>query len=79
MPDKIKLVSNDDGVFANSGTFSEPGTDVTWIRSEYTEPRESLFDCCVCDKPIEDWYMYTCMDGGEDAHIDCVEVVSESQ
>lgn len=68
MPKKIVLVK------AGLGTYTEPGTDVVWIRDSYTEPREAEFECDACGKPITEWELWTCMDGGEAAHLDCVRV-----
>lgn len=61
----IKLTPHPDGTYRENGS-------VIWVPDSYTEPRDSLFDCCVCDKPIEDWNLWTCMDGGEAAHNACV-------
>lgn len=76
--EKIRLVEN---TADNAGTFDELDENgnrqgVTWVRDGYTEPRESLFDCAACDQPIKDWYLWTCMDDGDAAHLDCVEVVT---
>jgi hypothetical protein len=68
---KIRLVGN-----GTSGAWTEEGTDATWVRDQYTEPRETLFDCAACEEPIKDWYLYTCLDGGDAAHLDCVELVT---
>ena len=68
MASKIQLVPRGDG------TYAEPGTDVTWVEDSYTEPRETEFECVVCERPIEDWDLYTCLDGGDAAHVSCVEV-----
>lgn len=58
-----------------SGLYTEEGTDATWTPDEYTEPRDTLFDCAACGQPIEDWNLWTCLDGGDAAHQGCVEVV----
>lgn len=68
---KIKLTANGDGSYTEVGT-----DDVTWVRDSYTEPRETIFDCDVCDQPIFEWELWTCLDGGEAAHTACVEVVT---
>lgn len=70
MSEIIQLVK--DGM---AGVYTEVGTDTSWTPDEYTEPREFLFDCCACDNPIEDWALWTCLDGGEAAHKGCVKVV----
>ena len=57
---------------AGLGTYTEPGTDVVWVRDRYTEPREADFDCCECQQPITEWEFWTCLDGGEAAHEGCV-------
>lgn len=65
----IVLVHNED-----DGTFTEADTDaVIWVRDGYTEPRELLFCCVACQTLITDWFFMTCMDGGDAAHITCVE------
>lgn len=66
----IRLVR--DGI---SAVYTEEDQDVTWVSDEYTEPRDTLYDCVVCERPIEDWTLFTCLDGGEAAHNKCVEVV----
>jgi hypothetical protein len=66
MAEKITLVP------AGDGTYTEPGTDVTWVRDSYTEPREAEFECCACGQPVTGWDFWTCMDGGEAAHEYCV-------
>lgn len=47
---------------------------VIWIRDSYTEPREFLFVCADCGELIEEWELYSCLDGGDAAHTGCVEV-----
>jgi hypothetical protein len=66
--EKVKLIPQD-GI---GGAYTEYGTDVTWVRDTYTEPRDTLYDCVVCEEPIEEWNLFTCLDGGEAAHIGCV-------
>ena len=62
----IELYSNYDG------TFTEAGTEATWVRDTCTEPREAEFECAGCDLPIGDWDLWTCLDGGDAAHLSCV-------
>jgi hypothetical protein len=71
MAEKVTLIP------AGLGTYTEPGQDVVWVRDRYTEPREAEFECCVCERPIEEWEFWTCMDGGEAAHEDCVTIAAE--
>lgn len=66
MTEKIQLTEQPDG------SLTETDADVAWVRDSYTEPREHLFRCCVCETEIEDWHLMTCLDGGEAAHRDCV-------
>jgi hypothetical protein len=55
--------------------YGEVGApDVTWVLDEYTEPRGSSFDCCACGDEIEEDTLWTCLDGGEAAHRQCVEI-----
>lgn len=69
-PPTIKLYTRRDG------SVGEVGADplVTWILDTYTEPRDSLFPCEACGEDIEEWELWTCLDGGEAAHITCVEI-----
>lgn len=48
-----------------------------WVYDSYTEPREALAQCCVCGQEIGEWYLYTCLDGGEAAHLRCVRIVPD--
>lgn len=68
MTEKIKITELPDG------SLTEADADVAWVRDSYTEPREYLFECCVCEAEIEDWDLMTCLDGGEAAHRSCVEI-----
>lgn len=56
------------------GTYAEPGQDVAWVLTSYTEPREHLDDCTECGEPIGDWTLFLCMDGGEAAHVNCTAI-----
>lgn len=71
MPEKIQLIELADG------SLTEDVADVAWVRDGYTEPREFLETCVVCEQEIEDWYLMTCLDGGEAAHNSCVEITKE--
>lgn len=71
----IKLLPRENGTYAEvDGTLV---LDVAWVRDSYTEPRESLFDCSECEQPIEEWDLWTCLDGGDAAHQGCVEITSQ--
>ena len=61
----LHLHSNGDG------TYSEGDSDAAWTRTEYTEPREYLEKCVVCDQAIVDRELWLCLDGGETAHGRC--------
>jgi hypothetical protein len=52
--------------------YSEPGQDVIWVLTTYTEPRENTDDCTECGEPIEEWDLFLCLDGGETAHTRCI-------
>lgn len=52
-------------------TYTEEGGEAVWVRDEYTEPRETLFDCIACGRPVEDWFLFTCLSGGETLHYGC--------
>lgn len=71
----IKLAANGDGTYREVGhEVNDVDPHVTWVKTEYTEPREATDECTVCEKPIEDWQLWLCLDGGEAAHLSCVEV-----
>lgn len=76
----ITLTPNGDGTYAEIQTDPDGfgGQDITlevaWIRDGYTEPRDSLYDCDDCGEPIEEWELWTCLDGGEAAHLRCVTI-----
>lgn len=61
---------------AGDGTYAEDGQDVTWVLTSYTEPREALDDCADCGRPIGDWDLFLCLDGGETAHAGCVTIIT---
>ena len=69
LPEKVKLVHSEFG-------YAELDFDVTWVRDAYTYPIETLMDCCVCLKDINDDTFFTCLDGGDTAHNDCTEILS---
>lgn len=73
MADKIRLVRTGDGTYDE---LDEQGNreGVAWVRDEYTEPRDTLYECAACGLDIEDWWLWTCLDGGDTAHRSCVEV-----
>jgi hypothetical protein len=71
MTEKIQLTEQRDG------TLSEEGQDVVWVRTSYTEPREALDECCVCEEEIEEWDLLLCMDGGESAHLECADITRQ--
>lgn len=70
---KITLIASGLGLYAE---LAEDGTvnDVAWVRDRYTEPRDTEFECAACGKPITEWELWTCLDGGEAAHEDCVTI-----
>jgi len=72
MSSPIRLVKNEDA------TATEVGTDAVWVATGYTEPRENLDVCVVCDGDIEEWELWLCLDGGDCAHTGCVEMEEAS-
>lgn len=68
--EKVQLTRHEDGTL----TEGTPPNEVYWLLTTYTEPREMLSDCVVCELEIEEWDHYVCLDGGESAHPGCVEI-----
>ena len=69
----ITLIRSGLGMYAeleDNGTVN----DVAWVRDRYGEPREAEFDCASCGKPITEWELWTCLDGGDAAHEGCVTI-----
>ena len=60
-----------DGVLTEGGDDITQG-QVTWVHDSYTEPREYLLECADCATEIGEWELFTCLDGGESAHVSCV-------
>lgn len=72
-PKKITLLATGLGLYSE---LEDNGSvlDVTWVRDCYTEPRGPDFDCASCGKPITEWELWTCLDGGDTAHEGCVTI-----
>jgi hypothetical protein len=77
----IQLISNSDGTYAEIDLPKQNTSallDVIWVRDSYTEPREGLFECCECEQPIDEMDLFTCLDGGDAAHVSCVQITKGS-
>jgi len=69
----IQLISNSDGTYAEIDLPKQNTSallDVIWVRDSYTEPREG--------QPIDEMDLFTCLDGGDAAHVSCVQITKGS-
>lgn len=63
---------------SEGNTFRELGTEVTWVRDQYTEAPVP-FTCAACDAEIPDEPFWTCLDGGDAAHTKCVTIFTSEE